>query len=240
MAEGLTDDRGAAPDRPRIGFLHTVPATIAMVEAGMKSWLPGKKWLHIYDGRVREANFASPIGVTPKENLRLWSNLAGQLREAGCGAVASCCSLMAEATAYGALALDLPFVQLDAPVLDRAVEGYRRIGVLTTTPYTEPHVRRALGERAVKAGKEIDLVFGGDHTALEFFAAGEIERHDELVAEGVRALVAEGVDCVLLGQIPLALLGPRLEATGLGVPLLWAGKEAFESLGRMVGREKMR
>jgi len=236
MAEDLSGSPGAGPDRPRIGFLHTVPATIAMVEAGMKSWLPGMKWLHIYDGRAREANFASPIGVTPRANLRLWSSLAWQLRDAGCGAVASCCSLMDEATEYGARALDLPFVQLDAVVLDRAVEGFRRIGVLTTTPYTVPHVRRGLEERADKAGKEIELVFGGDPTALEFFASGEIERHDELVREGVRALVAEEVDCVLLGQIPLAPLGPRLEAMGLGVPLLWAGKEAFESLGAKAAR----
>ncbi len=53
----------------RVGFIHTTPTTIDMVERYMKECLPGTEYVHLYDGNVKIDNFRSPIGLTPKSNL---------------------------------------------------------------------------------------------------------------------------------------------------------------------------
>lgn len=213
--------------RNLVGFIHTVPSTIGMVEAFMRRYLPGTGWVHIYDGTIRLANFASPVGVTPRANLLRYAEFGERLERAGCGAIVSCCSLMPRATAYGAQAVSVPFVQLDAPLFDQAVGRHARIGVVTTTPYTVPYVEEGLYERARIMGREIEIVHGGDGSALELFAEGRMEEYDAIVIEATRGLARRGVDCILMGQIPLALLEERLGNLDLGVPVLCAGERAF-------------
>jgi len=225
----------------KIGFLHTTPSTIGMVEGFMKTRLPGIALLHMYDGNVKAANFLSPIGVTPKINLLRWANFADQLQRSGCDIVVSCCSLMPRATAFARQVVDIPCLQLDGFLLDQAVEKYSSIGVITTTEYTVPFVKEGLESRALAAGKRISLHFAGDNRALDLFNAGEFDKHDEIVLRDVDKLAASGVDCVLMGQIPFGLLEEKLKALDLEIPVLCAGAEAFDRLGMLLaGRGERR
>jgi len=67
----------------RVGFVHTTPATIGMAEVFMKAYLPGVEFIHMYDGNVKLANFASPIGLTPTINLLRYAVFADELERAG-------------------------------------------------------------------------------------------------------------------------------------------------------------
>lgn len=214
----------------RVGFIHTTPATIGMVEKYMKRHLPGTEFIHIYDGHVKIDNFRSPVGVTPKSNLLRYANFADQLERAGCGVIVSCCSLMPRAVAYAKEVVSVPFIQLDAVLLDQAVERHSRIGVINTTEYVVPYVEEGLKTRASRLNKEITVTFSNDISALELFNAGEYERYDELVLNDVRALDEQGVDCILMGQIPLALLEEKIHGLPLKTPVLYAGYEAFRRI----------
>jgi len=218
----------------KVGFLHTTPATIGMVERFMKSRLPGAAYLHMYDGNVKAANFSSPAGVMPKSNLLRWANLAEELQRAGCDIVVSCCSLMPRATEFARQVVDIPCLQLDGFLLDRAVEGYSRIGVITTTEYTTPVVKEGLEARALAAGRQVSIVFAGDNRALDLFNAGDFDAHDEIVLREVSKLAAMDVDCVLMGQIPFGIIEDKLKALGLAIPILCAGVEAFDRLGALL------
>lgn len=231
--QGGTSEKGCR----KIAFLHTTPSTIAMIDTYMKAYLADATPVHIYDGRVRFDNFRSPVGVTPQRNLLRWANFADQLEREGCELIVSCCSLMPQATAFAQAVVSVPFIQLDGVVLDEAVQKYRRIGIVTTTERTVPFVREELQKRAAAISKPLELVFGGDNRAIEYFYAGEIERHDQMVCDSVRRLADLGVDCVLMGQIPLALLEDRLNGMALDLPVLCAGKRAFERLRLLVDRE---
>lgn len=232
MSDARISEAAGCPSK--IGFLHTTPSTIGMVEDFMKARLPGVALLHIYDGNVKAANFLSPVGVTPKINLLRWANFAEELQRSGCDIVVSCCSLMPRATAFARQVVDVPCLQLDGFLLDRAVEKYSSIGVITTTEYTVPLVKEGLESRALAAGKRISLHFAGDNRALDLFNAGEFEKHDEIVLCDVEKLAASGVDCVLMGQIPFGLLEEKLNALALGIPVLCVGVEAFDRLGMLL------
>ncbi len=225
----------AGGSRPaRVGFLHTTPPTIGMVERYMKECLPGTGFVHVYNGNVKIDNFRSPVGQTPKSNLLRFAVFAGELEQAGCDLIVSCCSLMPRATAFAAQVVSVPFIQLDAVILDRAVVQFQRIGVINTTPYTVPYIEEGLRERAARLGKPIQLEFSNTESALELFNAGKLEEHDRIVLRDVRRLSGQGVDCVLMGQIPFGLMDQKLESLSLRVPVLYAGREAFQRVGELL------
>ena len=218
-----------------VGFIHTTPATIGMVEKYMKAFLPHAESLHIYNGNVKRANFLSPIGVTPKINLLRYAAFAEELQRSGCGVIVSCCSLMPRATAYATSVVDVPFVQLDSVILDEAVDTFSRIGVITTTAHVVPYVTEGLKSRAAARGKEIELIFSSNATALSLFNTGDYDVHDRIVLDDMRKLDEAGVDCILMAQIPFALMEDKIAATALRAPALFAGEKAFKHLARLLG-----
>jgi aspartate/glutamate racemase len=221
-----------------VGFVHTTPATIGMAEIFMKSYLPGVELIHIYDGNLKIANFASPISVTPKINLLRYAVFANELERAGCGVIVSCCSLMPRAVAYASAVVDVPFIQLDAVILDEAAANYRRIGVINTTPYSVPYIRESLVTRAERQGKKLELLFSDKETesALSLFNAGDLDAHDDVVLGQMRRMERAGVDCILMGQIPFAMMEKKIKAQSWSVPVLYAGETAFRHVATLLQR----
>ena len=220
--------------RKKVGFIHTTPTTIELAEKCMKLYLPGIELIHIYDGNVKIDNFKSPIGVTPKSNLLRYAVFADQLERAGCGIIVSCCSLMPRAVAYAKEVVSVPFIQLDAAVLDKAVEQYTQIGVINTTPYVVPYVEEGLKSRAARLNKEIEIVFCNNNTALDLFNAGGYVKHDNIVIKDIQKLDEEGLDCILMGQIPFGLMDEKLKKLSLKSPLLYVGEAAFRHVAALL------
>jgi len=222
----------------KVGFIHTTPSTIGMAEKYMKLYLPQTQFVHIYDGNVKIDNFKSPIGVTSKINLLRYAVFADQLERAGCRVIVSCCSLMPRAVAYAKEVVSVPFIQLDAVILDKVVEQYSRIGVINTTPYVVPYIEEGLKTRGAKLNKEIEIVFSNNNSALDLFNAGELEKHDKIVINDIQKMDAEGVDCILMGQIPFALMDEKLEKLSLKAPVLYAGYDSFKRIEELLEKQK--
>lgn len=218
----------------KVGFIHTTPSTIGMAEKYMKLYLPQTQFIHIYDGNVKIDNFKSPIGVTPKSNLLRYAVFADQLERAGCGVIVSCCSLMPRAVAYAKEVVSVPFIQLDAVILNKVIEQYSRIGVINTTPYVVPYIEEGLKTRAAKLNKEIEIVFSNNNTALDLFNAGEFEKHDKIVINDIQKMDEEGVDCILMGQIPFTLMDEKLKKLSLKAPVLYAGYDSFKRIEELL------
>ncbi|MGB9812113.1 MAG: aspartate/glutamate racemase family protein [Thermovenabulum sp.] len=217
-----------------VGFIHTTPATIGMVENFMKRYLPGTDYVHVYNGLVKRDNFSSPIGVTPKINLLRYANFALELQRAGCNLIVSCCSLMPRATEYASRVVDIPVIQLDSIVLQKAVENYDKIGVEVTTDYVIPYVKEGLESRAAVLGKKVKIVFSENTSALELFNKGEFETYDRIVLEDMKKLEEKGVDCILMGQIPFAMMEEKIKEASFKVPVLFAGEIAFKYIAELL------
>ena len=202
----------------------------------MAKYLPGVEYLHIYDGRAKVDNFASPIGVTPKCNLLRYAEFGAKLERAGCSIIVSCCSLMPRATAFARTVTNVPFIQLDSVILDTAVTNHSRIGVIRTTEYVVPYITEGLKSRAAVLGKNVGLVFAGDAEALELFNSGDYETHDRIVLEDMKKLEKKGVDCILMGQIPFALMENKIKALSWTIPVLYAGESAFHYISEILNK----
>ncbi len=210
-----------------IGFLHTTPSTIGMVNDLLKKVIPETEPVHVYDGAVRIDNFRNPVGETPKRNLERWATFGGELERFGCSAVVSCCSLMPRATAFGAQVVNIPFVQLDDPILERAARNYSRIGAINTTEHTVPYIRERFAAWEEKLGKTIDVEYSNTLGALELFHAGDLAAHDAAVLEAMHDLERRGTECIVLAQVPFGLLEDQIAAESWSVPVLVPGTEAF-------------
>ncbi len=226
----------AKNQRNKVGFIHTTPATIAMAEKFMKQYLPQTEFIHIYDGNVKIDNFNSPVGVTPKTNKLRYANFAAQLENAGCGVIVSCCSLMLRSVKYASEVVNVPFIQLDAVILDEVVNKYSRIGVINTTEYVVPYVEEGIKSRAEKINKEIEITFSNNITALALFNVGEFEKHDEIVLNDIKKLIEQGVDCVLMGQIPFAMMEDKIKSAKFKVPVFYAGETAFKRIDELLNQ----
>lgn len=215
------------------GFVHTTPPTIGMVDRFMKLVMPEILVVHMYDGMVKIENFQNPVGQTPKRNMRKYVAFAEELERAGCDLIAGCCSLMPRAVAYAAKAVDVPFVQLDAPILKEA-SVYGRIGAVITTPYTVPYITEQLESFAALQGRKPDILFSNTNEALKLFNAGDFTGHDEMIIKDMHVLEQKGVDCILMGQIPMGMMEERIAQETFRVPVLVPGMAAFVHLSGLL------
>ncbi len=216
------------------GFIHTTPASIGMVDTFMRRLIPDIAAVHVYDGTVKIENFRHPVGVTPKRNLEKWASFGGELERFGCSVVVSCCSLMPRATAFAAQAIEVPFVQLDEPILERAARNHSRIGAINTTEYTVPYIRERFAAWGEKLGKKIDVEYSNTTDALPLFNAGDFAAHDTMVLTAMRDLERNGVECIVLAQVPFGLLEDQIAAESWSVPVLVPGTESFLRLKELL------
>jgi len=221
--------------KAKAGFIHTTPSSIGMVDHFARLYLPEVIPVHLYDGRVKIDNFKWPAGVTPPKNMLRWANFGDQLERDGCSVIVSCCSLMPRATEYAARVVSVPFIQLDAVILDRVVKQYDRIGVINTTPYTVPHVTEEIRRREKEYGRKVTCNFSKTNEALELFNQGRFEEHDNLVIESILKMEKKRVDCILMGQIPFGLMDEKLKKLSLTIPLYYTGAEAFQHIKVIIG-----
>ncbi|MCL2569521.1 MAG: hypothetical protein FWE12_08895 [Oscillospiraceae bacterium] len=211
----------------KIGFLHTTPKTIPMVDDLLARYMPDARTFNFLDDAVKIANFDAPIGETPKENLLRWAKYARYLEQQGCSAVLSCCSLMPQATEYAKQVLNVPMVQMDAPAVDKAIE-HKRIGVIGTVERASFYLKGEIERKTALLGKTVELDYRINADAWGYFSRNEIEAHDEIVLADIKKMDDSDVDCILLAQIPLGLLEDRALAMGLKKPLYCAGKLSFD------------
>jgi Asp/Glu/hydantoin racemase len=106
-----------------------------------------------------------------------------------------------------------------------------RIGVVATLSSTLEPTAELVRRRAREAGKEVEVtarVCGGAFEALQ---AGDRDRHDELVREGLREVIS-GSDVVVLAQASMARV---VETLGdVDVPVLSSPRLAMQRVAELL------
>jgi Asp/Glu/hydantoin racemase len=114
--------------------------------------------------------------------------------------------------------------------------GRRRIGIAATFAPTITPTSQLISEAAGEAGAAIEIVQEVVPGAYDALLSGDEETHDELLSAGVERLAAAGVDVIVLAQISMARVLPRLEGKKLGVPVL---SSLHTSLNAILGALKL-
>ena len=151
--------------------------------------------------------------------------------EAGADLVVVTCSSIGPAVDASRDFLDVPVLRIDEPMADEAVRIGSRIGVVATLSSTLEPTAELVRRRAREAGKDVEVTARVCDGAFEALQAGDRDRHDELVREGLREVIA-GSDVVVLAQASMARVADTLGETS--VPILSSPRLGMERVAELV------
>jgi Asp/Glu/hydantoin racemase len=211
---------------PTLAFVHTVLSLPPVFAALAEELVPEAEVFHVVDESLltvtRRAGSLSP--TTRRRTLGHVLSAA----DAGADLVVVTCSSIGPAVDDAAGFAPVPVLRVDEAMADEAVRLGRRIGVTATLATTlEPTaelVRRRGGAEVVA-----HLCDG----AFDALSAGDRDRHDELVRDGVRRLAGE-TDVIVLAQASMARVVEALPEEERSVPILASPRLGVERAAQLL------
>lgn len=216
MAKNLTGKK--------LGIIHAALITTGAVQRFVKEIIPEVEVVHFVDDTIQNTNFACAPGTIPPANYAKFVQAALSQQEYGVDLILLVCSTFNRAVEYARPMIRTPMLQIDRPMMDLAVRHGTRLGLLATVPTTVPASERLLRLAAADAGKTIEIKTRLCSDAFAAIKAGEVEKHNELLLAEIDRLAAE-VDAIVLAQLSMSALEPRLTSTR--VPVYNSGRTAF-------------
>ncbi len=225
----------------RLGLLNGASWITLWSNVFGRLYLPGVHLVNVSNEAV-QINFmeAHEAGrpTPPQSNIDAFVRYAQDLVELGSvDAVLITCSTMNRSypQVQAALApLGVPVVQIDRPMMERAVEIGGRILVVATHGPTVASTQALLRETADEMGRVVTFSGVTVEEAWHHLADGDVRAHNEALATAIRtALPSErDVACVVLAQLSMTvfLLSYPDPVAAFGVPVLTSGQCGFERM----------
>jgi Asp/Glu/hydantoin racemase len=215
----------------KLGIIHAALITTRAVQRYIEEEIPEVEVVHWVDDTIQNTNFACEPGVIPKKNYAKFVEAALSQQEYGVDVILLACSTFNRAVELARPMIETPMLQIDRPMMDLAVGDGSRIGLLATVPTTVPSSERLLRTAAAEAGKRIEVTTRLCSEAFKVLRAGDPERHNEMLLGEIEEL-SGGVDAIVMAQISMSALEPRLGKTK--VPVYNSGRTAFARIRAML------
>ena len=177
----------------------------------------------------------------PQLNIEAFIRYARDLVElAHVDVVLITCSTMNRAYPKVADALgpySVPVLQIDQPMMERAVDQGGKILVVATHGPTVNSTQALLRETASRMGREVAFSGRMVEAAWECLAAGDVPGHNRALAQAIHAhLDREPASCVVLAQLSMACLlfsypDPLVE---FGIPVYTSAQCGFEKVSELL------
>ena len=203
----------------KLGIIHAALITTRAVQKYLDEVIPEVEVVHWVDDTIQNTNFACAPGTIPPENYAKY----------GVDLILLACSTFNRAVEHARPMIATPMLQIDRPMMDLAVLHGPRIGLLATVPTTVPASERLLRLAATDAGTTIEIKTQLCSAAFAALKAGQPEKHNDLLLAEIDRLSGE-VDAIVLAQLSMSALEPRLIATK--VPVYNSGRTAFSEVRR--------
>lgn len=152
------------------------------------------------------------------------------------------CSTMNRSLPYVRQAVaefQVPVIQIDEPMMERAVQEGSYILIVATHGPTVDSTRMLLEETAVRMGRDFAIQYVGAtiEDAFHLLGAGDIEGHNQLIFDAImEAKEKYPIDCVVLAQLSMSLFAleyPNCREQ-LGIEVLCSGVEGFTRVKEML------
>lgn len=211
----------------KVAFIHTSPAAIAPLMQFYGEAAPGLEITNLLDDGL--------LRLLSTQNLRVaGERLADMIRTAADVygaelALITCSSVSKEMAEKLCADFSLPILKIDYPMARQAVRAGRRIGVAATFPPTLVPTSRLLNEAAAEAATEIEIVQDVSPEAYAALLTGDTTTHDELLLAAVERLEQQGVAAIVLAQVSMARILPRIDGR-VSVPVLSSLHTSLEAI----------
>ena len=191
----------------RIFLIHATSVAIEPINAAFASLWPEAELCNLLeDSLSRDLRSAGRLTEALKQRF---CDLARYARSAGADAVLFTCSAFGEAIELSRQQLDIPVLKPNEAMIEQALSLGGRIGILATF---EPSIESKSSEfhqAAAAQGIALQLVTAASADAYQALHAGDVERHDHLVAQLARQLADCDVVCFSQFSMTSAAPGAR-------------------------------
>jgi len=216
-----------------LGLIHTSLVFIT-VETMMRDIfaevMPDVRRINIVDDSLLpDVMAAGHITLAVQQRMNAYVQAA---EKAGADALLSLCSSLGPAIDEARGLVKIPVIKIDDAMTEKAVQDAQKIGVLATVGTTLGPTVRLLEEKAVTAGKAVEIHPELVSGAFEFLMSGDKTRHDEMVSVSAERL-SGSVDLLVLAQASMTRLVPLLESE-TGLPVLSSPRLAIEYTRRVL------
>ena len=214
-----------------LGIIHAAVFTSVSLEPIAREVMPEVSIMHAGDDTVQRDNLAAPVGTIPKVNFYKFATFARFFEDAGINLIVLACSTFNQAVEFGRPMIRVPMLQIDRPMMEKAVATGSRIGLIGTLASTMPSSQRLLEQCAAETGKKIEVVPVLNAEAFKILRAGDPIKHNAMVLEDIKRISA-GVDCIVLAQASMAVL--EKDTANNSVPVYTSRRLAFQQARSML------
>ena len=214
-----------------LGIIHAAVFTAASLEPIAREVMPEVSIMHAGDDTIQRDNLAAPVGTVPKANFYKFVTFARFFQDAGIDLIVLACSTFNQAVEFARPMISIPMLQIDRPMMEKAVSIGSRIGLIGTLAMTMPSSERLLRQCAADAGKKIEVVSVLNEKAFKILRGGDPATHNAMVLEDIKSL-SKDVDCIVLAQGSMAVL--EKETVNNPVPVFASPRLAFQRARAML------
>ncbi len=215
-------------DSPRrLAFVHTVAGLVPRFRELSAELIPDVETFDIVDETLlRDATREGRVSLETAR--RLFSHLAAAGTH-GADAILVTCSSMGGAVDAARPFTGIPLLRVDQAMAEQAVQRGRRIGVLATLWSTLAPTAALIRRTADEADRPVEVRDRLCDGAFEALGAGDTERHDAIVRDGLRDLLG-WAEVIVLAQASMARVVDTLSDDERRIPILSSPRLGMERM----------
>ncbi len=214
----------------RIGVVSPMAIASEAVTAAFKEDWPAAEVINLLDESLY-ADFAGGKGVTD-ETYRRVAALLKYSQDSGAQAIVFTGSVFGRTVEAGREPLSVPVLTSHEAMIEAAFACGSRFGILTTAAGSLRCLAEDIERYAQARGLSYTLTDHIEDAARPVILAGDIERHDEMVAAAAAKMT--DCDCLLLGQFSMDQAVKKF-ADIPGRPVLTPPRTAVAKLRELAG-----
>ncbi len=214
-----------------LGIIHAVNLTIRAMQPFLEQYIPEVAVMHLCDDTIQRDNIKAGVGVIPKVNYFKFCQYAHNLEEAGVDMILLACSTFNYSAELARPMINIPIMQIDRTMMEKAVADGRRVGLLATLSTTVPSSERLLRIVAAERNKEVEITTVLRPEAFEAIQKGDAATHNAILLEEIDKLSGK-VDSIVMAQLSMSALAPHLKDTR--VPVYNSGSTGFARVREML------
>lgn len=230
----------------RLGLLNGASWITPWANYFGRLFVPGAHLINVGNEAV-QINFMEAyekgLPTPPQSNIDTFVRYAQDLVELGhVDAILITCSTMNRsylAVVDAMKPYETPVIQIDRPMMERAVQHGGTTLVIATHGPTVASTQALLNETAIEMDGPLDFVGETVEEAWHQLADGNVQAHNDLIAQAIRDHLGKGmIDSVVLAQLSMTvfLLSYPDPIKEFGIPVFTSGRCGFEEVAEVLKR----
>ncbi|MFC4354279.1 aspartate/glutamate racemase family protein [Chryseomicrobium palamuruense] len=186
----------------RIGIIHATPNAVQPLNEAFSQLAPDFTIFNFVDEYLQY--YANQINGIDETVYQEFVRLAVRAQQAQVDFIVVACTVLTPIVDVVKPFVNIPVIAVDRPMLEAAVSGYEKIGIVATNAPSGPATREQLIQLAKELNKEINVFVEIDVEAMKQLKLGNINEHNTLNALAAQKLKEKGAECIILAQVTQA------------------------------------